>query len=160
MGLLQTRLVSSALQMPWVVKLLKLIVPPLDKFLLRLSRGWVNTAMQSVVLLEVTGAKSGKRRSVATLCMPDGKDIILVGSNWGQEKHPAWLFNLRANPEAKVTYRGYRGPVHALELHGDERETMWQRLLAFNPPYGNYQASTSRQLPVIRLRRGSTTTTS
>ncbi|MEH6584306.1 MAG: nitroreductase family deazaflavin-dependent oxidoreductase, partial [Halioglobus sp.] len=153
MGLLQTNLVEKALRSPWVITLLKRIVPPLDKFLLRFSRGWVSTAMQSIAMIECTGAKSGLKREIVTLCMADGKDILLVGSNWGLDRHPAWLINLRAYPIAKVTFRGYRGPMRARELSGDERAEAWARLIVVNPQYARYQTWTDRVLPVVRLQR-------
>jgi hypothetical protein len=106
MGLLNTELAKRALNAPRVIALLKATVPPTDKFLMRCSRGWVNTAMQSIVLMETRGAKSGQAREIATLCMPMGDDLLLVGSNWGGEKDPAWVHNLRAQPRATIIYRG------------------------------------------------------
>ncbi len=153
MSLLQTKLVARALNQPWAIKWLKRIVPPLDKFLLRISRGWLNTAMQSVALLETTGAKSGQRRQIATLCMPYELDLLLVGSNWGQQKDPAWAHNLRAHSRPKVSFRGYVGAVDARELSGDERTVAWQKLIEFNPQYAQYQLSTQRQLPVFLLSK-------
>ncbi|MEP4148404.1 MAG: nitroreductase family deazaflavin-dependent oxidoreductase [Halioglobus sp.] len=153
MGLLQTNLVKNALSQPRVIAFLKRVVPPLDKFLLRISRGWINTAMQSVALIETTGAKSGQRRSIATLCMPEGRDLVLVGSNWGQEKDPAWAHNLRANPNPKVHFRGYVGPAHASELSAHERALTWQKLIEFNPQYAQYQQGTQRTLPIFVLSR-------
>ena len=153
MGLFQTRLFERALQQPWLISLLKRIVPPLDKLLLKLSRGWVSTAMQSIVLVRVTGAKSGTQREIVTLCMPDGESIVLVGSNWGGDKHPAWVHNLRVNPLAHVIFRGYSGLVLARELAGEERDSYWQRLVSFNPQYARYQSGTSRVLPVMLLER-------
>lgn len=153
MSLIQTDLVKRALNHPRVVAMLKRIVPPLDRFLLRLSRGWLNTAMQSVLLLETTGAKSGQARQIATLCMPVGLDLVLVGSNWGQAKDPAWAHNLRANPQPKVRFRGYVGPVLARELAGEQRAELWQQLIKFNPQYLYYQENTDRNLPVFLLSR-------
>ena len=153
MGLLQTNVVEKALRTEWVIALLKKIVPPLDKFLLRLSRGWLSTAMQSMTLLETTGAKSGLKREIVTLCMAQGSDILLVGSNWGRDNNPAWLLNLRAHPRPTVLFRGYRGPMHARELIGPEREAAWARLIVFNPQYARYQSWTERVLPVVRLER-------
>ena len=153
MSLLQTDFVMRVLRLPRLVALLKVIVPPLDKLLLRLSRGWINTAMQTVVLLETVGARSGQRRPIATLCMPVDDGVILVGSNWGLSRHPAWVFNLRANPVPRMTFRGYRGPVIAAELSGQERTKMWARLVEYNPHYQYYQDNTTRQLPIFKLRR-------
>jgi deazaflavin-dependent oxidoreductase (nitroreductase family) len=85
--------------------------------------------------------------------MPVDDGVILVGSNWGQARHPAWVFNLRANPVARMTFRGYRGPVIAAELSGQERAKMWARLVQYNPHYQYYQDNTARRLPVIQLVR-------
>lgn len=151
MGLLNTDLAKRALNAKPVVALLKATVPPADKFLLRLTRGWVSTAMQSIVLLQTQGAKSGQPREIVTLCMPSGSDLLLVGSNWGGNTDPAWVHNLRATPRAQATYRGYKGAVQASELSGGERAQVWGELVAFNPQYARYQSLTQRQLPIIRL---------
>lgn len=153
MGLLTTDFFRNALSHPWLVRLLKATVPRMDRFLLKISRGWLNTGLQSVALLRTTGARSGISREVATLCMPWEGGIVLVGSNWGLARDPAWVFNLRAHPQTHVTYRGFRGEMLAEELNGAQREAMWQRLVAFNPQYAIYQDGVSRQLPVIQLRR-------
>ena len=153
MALMQTKLVKNALSSDSVVGLLKKTIPPLDKALLRISRGRVNTAMQSVVLLETVGAKTGQVRSIATMCMPVDDDLVLVGSNWGQDRDPAWVHNLRANPRARVHFKGFVGDVEARELDGAERAAMWDRLVAFNPQYSRYQESTNRVLPIMRLNR-------
>lgn len=156
MELLKTNLVRDALASQRVVSLLKKTVPRMDKFLLRNSRGWVNTGMQSVAMLTTTGAKSGARREIVTLCMPLGNAIVLVGSNWGQERDPAWVHNLRAHPEATVLFRGYKGTMKASELQGRERALLWEQLVEYNPQYAVYQDGTSRRLPVILMERSNT----
>ena len=153
MALLKTNLVARALASRRGVRTLKSIVPATDKFLLRITRGWLSSGLQTVVLIETTGAKSGEKRDIVTLCMPDADSLVLVGSNWGQSRHPAWYFNLKAHPQAKVTFRGYSGPMIAYELHDDERSAMWQRLVAYNPQYQRYQSANDRLLPVIQLRK-------
>lgn len=125
----------------------------MDRFLLKATRGWANTGLQTVVLLETVGAKSGQKREIATLCMPMGLDLIVVGSNWGGDRDPAWVHNLRANPEAVVRFRGYYGPVQAKELKGRERVAMWDSLVRYNPQYAVYQEGTSRRIPVMQLTR-------
>tara|TARA_R110000823_G_scaffold47903_16_gene121939 strand:- start:28567 stop:29031 length:465 start_codon:yes stop_codon:yes gene_type:complete len=150
---MKTNLVKNALASDFMVALLKRTVPPTDKLLLRISRGWLNTAMQSVALIETRGARSGQPREIVTLCMPEEEDLVLVGSNWGQQHDPAWVHNMRANPEVHVRFRGYVGPMRAREITGEEREALWQRLVQHNPQYVHYQAGTDRTLPVIRLQR-------
>lgn len=153
MKLMGTNLVKSALTSHTMVAVLKRTVPPLDKVLMRLSRGWLNTGMQTVALVETLGARTGKLRDIVTLCMPDGDALVLVGSNWGQPRDPAWVHNMRANPQVHVRYRGFVGPMIASEITGEEREVLWQRLVQHNPQYAHYQAGTNRRLPVIRLQR-------
>ncbi len=153
MSLLQTNLVRYALASSFVVALVKRIVPPLDKLLLRLSRGWVSIAMQSIVLLETTGARSGKRRRTATLCLPLGENLALAGSNWGQSHNPAWVHNLRHNPEVRVWFRGYCGPMGAREVVGTERSVLWRQMVEYNPQYALYQEQVEREIPVFLLTR-------
>jgi deazaflavin-dependent oxidoreductase (nitroreductase family) len=153
MDLLKTNLVKNALASKPVVWALMKIVPPLDKFLLRISRGWLNTGMQPVALIATIGAKSGKKRDLVALCMPVDLDLILVASNWGREKNPAWYANLLAHPRVQVTFRGYRGPMVASEANGREREELWARLIQFNPQFARYQQGISRQIPVMVLSR-------
>ncbi|MFK7975239.1 MAG: nitroreductase family deazaflavin-dependent oxidoreductase [Halioglobus sp.] len=153
MGLLNTTLAKRVLNAKPAIAFLKATVPPTDKFLLRISRGWLSTAMQSIVLMETRGAKSGKTREMVTLCMPQGDDLLLVGSNWGTDKDPAWIHNLRAHPQAQVIYRGYKGPMTASELSAKERAEVWHELVSFNPQYAQYQTMTERPMPVMRLSK-------
>ena len=109
--------------------------------------------MQTVVLMETTGARSGRLRRTATLCLPRGDDLALAGSNWGQQRNPAWVHNLRHNPVAQVWFRGYCGAMRARELTGDERDRLWQELVAKNPQYASYQSVVEREIPVFLLTR-------
>ena len=153
MSLLQTRLVRWSLSLPWLVAFLKLVVPPLDRFLLRATRGWISTAMQPVVLMETTGARSGLARRTATLCFPREGTLVLAGSNWGKPRHPAWVHNLRRNPDVRVWFRGYCGPMRAREVSGEERAELWLELERFNPQYGRYQAGIEREIPLFTLAK-------
>lgn len=153
MSLLQSEAVKIALDSTVMSRFLKRTVPPLDRVLLKASRGWLATALQPVVLMETTGARSGLRRETVTLCMPVGQDLALVGSNWGKEADPAWVHNIRANPDVYVTFRGYRGPAHARELKGPERKQMWESAVRYNPHYAVYQDKVSRTIPVILLEK-------
>ncbi len=151
MGLMQTKFFTRALALPAVVAILKRVVPPLDRFLLRVSRGWLNTALQPVALVNTTGAKSGKRRAIATICMPVEGGIVVVGSNWGGDRDPAWVHNLRAHPQVEIAFRGYVGPAVAREVTGEERARLWRQMVAYSPQHAVYQAGTSRLLPVLLL---------
>jgi deazaflavin-dependent oxidoreductase (nitroreductase family) len=103
------------------------------------------------MILTVTGRKTGQPRDVALLYVPDGKDCLLVGSNWGGPGHPVWTVNLMANPDATVNIKGRSHDVHARLLTGDERTEIWPTLVKTWPAYDGYQSRTSRELRVFRL---------
>jgi deazaflavin-dependent oxidoreductase (nitroreductase family) len=151
LALLQSEAIQLALDSTVLTGVLKRTVPTIDRILLKASQGWVATGLQTVVLMETVGARSGLRRETVTLCMPVGRDLVLVGSNWGRETDPAWVHNIRANPEVKVTFRGYRGPAEARELQVGERRQMWESAVRYNPQYAVYQDNVSRSIPVILL---------
>ncbi len=108
-----------------------------------------------VITLTTTGAKSGQPRSVPLIGIPDGPHIILVASNWGQARHPAWYHNLRAHPEVTVTMNGRTHPYTARQLEGDERDRCWQKAVDTYAGYAAYvRRAGNRHIPVILLEPG------
>jgi deazaflavin-dependent oxidoreductase (nitroreductase family) len=83
--------------------------------------------------------------------MPEDGGWYVVGSNFGQEKHPAWTANLLANPDAAVTTGGKRTDVRARLLDPDEKAEVWPRLIAVWPTYDRYVERSGRDLRVFRL---------
>jgi deazaflavin-dependent oxidoreductase (nitroreductase family) len=106
-----------------------------------------------LITLTTTGAKSGRPRSVPLVGIPDGERLILIASNWGQTKHPAWYHNVRANPAVTVTLNGKTAPYVARELTGAEREGAWARAVAVYPGYRGYAARAVRGIPVVMLEK-------
>ncbi len=105
------------------------------------------------MLITTTGRKSGQPRTNPLLYVPDGDGFIVIGSNWGQEHHPAWALNLTANPEAVVTMGGKDTRVRASLAEGAERDRQLALLLAMWPAYATYQKRASgRDLRVFRLQ--------
>lgn len=108
-----------------------------------------------LITLTTTGAKSGQPRSVTLVGIPDGQRLILIASNWGQAKHPAWYHNLRANPAVEVTREGETRRTIGRELAGAEREAAWARAVALYPGYQAYlKRAKGRVIPVIALEAG------
>ncbi|WP_179956795.1 nitroreductase family deazaflavin-dependent oxidoreductase [Amycolatopsis anabasis] len=101
--------------------------------------------------LTAVGRKSGLPRSTNLLYFPDGANYVLIGSNWGKPRHPAWTHNLRAKPEATIAVRGREIPVRAREVEGAEYDALWQRLLAFWPGYEMERELAARELPIFVL---------
>jgi deazaflavin-dependent oxidoreductase (nitroreductase family) len=84
--------------------------------------------------------------------IPDGERLILIASNWGQAKHPAWYYNVKANPQVTITRDGVTRPYVAREVMGEERERCWAKAVALYPGYRGYAARAGRGIPVIVLK--------
>src|SRR5512143_1195888 len=97
----------------------------LDRPVLRLSHGRYSLtsvlAGLPVVAVTTIGAKSGQPRTLPLVAIPDGENVILIASNFGQQQHPAWYYNLQAHPEVRLTYEGKTVTYLARETDGDER---------------------------------------
>lgn len=107
----------------------------------------------STLLLTTTGRKSGQPRVSPLLYLRDGDHIVLVGSNFGQEKHPAWTTNLLADPHAKVTLAGQTIDVVATLAQGVERDDYYRRFEAMLEVYAAYKGRTGREIRVFSLKR-------
>jgi len=106
-----------------------------------------------VVLLTTTGRKSGESRTAPIFGFPEGQSVVVVPSNAGKKYYPAWYFNLRANPLAKVQLGGETWRVRAREATVEERERLWPRLVTYYGGYQAYRERTDRHIPVVILDR-------
>jgi deazaflavin-dependent oxidoreductase (nitroreductase family) len=139
-----------SMRMPdsWLKATGKLNVP-----IYRLSRGrLMNTVGTApVLLLTSTGRRSGQPRTVPVVYLADGERQIVVGSNAGNKRTPAWSYNLQANPDAEVEIRGKRTHVRARVVDGDERAELWRRVNDMYEGFDEYDARTSRDIKVFAL---------
>ncbi|MBO3086466.1 nitroreductase family deazaflavin-dependent oxidoreductase [Cellulomonas fengjieae] len=103
------------------------------------------------LVLTTTGRRSGEPREAVLLYAADGDGWVLIGSNWGQEHHPAWSGNLLADPRATVTIGDLTRPVVASLADADECQRLLPALLAVWPGYADYAARAGRELRVFRL---------
>lgn len=105
-----------------------------------------------VVMLTTTGARSGRPRTVPVLGIPSEGSVAIIASNYGQEHHPAWFHNLRANPDAEVVIEGRRRLVRAIEASDERRGQIWQDALRVYPGFGQYERRAShRRISVFVL---------
>src|ERR1700749_4231160 len=105
-----------------------------------------------LLLLTTTGAKSGQPRlSPLAYFRVDGK-LLIVGSFAGADVNPAWVHNLRANPSAHVEIGAEFSDVIARELPSAERDELFPKITAVAPGFADYQAKTSRVIPVFELQ--------
>lgn len=109
-----------------------------------------NFGVQNVIVA-MTGRRSGKTREVPLFAFPDGERYVVIGSNAGDEREPAWVGNLRADPSATLRVGRRIWPVRAHEAAGEERDRLWGLAAAAYPGYELYRAMTDRPIPVIVL---------
>lgn len=107
-----------------------------------------------VFLLELVGRRSGEPRPVMLMLVRRGDDLIVVGSNGGNPKAPAWWHNLVAADTATVQVGAERWEVTARVLdEGPEREECWALAVEAYPDFESYQQLTDRRIPVAVLER-------
>jgi deazaflavin-dependent oxidoreductase (nitroreductase family) len=106
-----------------------------------------------LLLLTTTGAKSGQQRvNPLAFHKIDGK-LLIIGSFRGADIDPAWVHNLRANPDAHIEIGTDSYDVVTRELPRDERDDAWEKIVAAAPGFGEYQEKTSRVIPLFELTR-------
>jgi len=134
----------------WVIRSMM----PLDRKVLIRSQGRrtvLGPVGAPMLLIETVGRKSGQVRVSPLLFARDGATAIVVGSNFGQEHHPAWTGNLLADPSATIVVRGQRIPVTATLLEGAEADTAYQHMVDLTSVYSEYKGRTDRNIRVFRL---------
>lgn len=114
--------------------------------------GW-NLIGMPVVELTTTGRKSGLARSVMlTSPLQEGATVVVVASRGGDDKAPAWLHNIEADPAVEVAmHGGPRKPWTARVATTQERARMWPVLTAKHKNYAGYQRKTAREIPLVLL---------
>ncbi|HEX8121658.1 MAG TPA: nitroreductase family deazaflavin-dependent oxidoreductase [Solirubrobacteraceae bacterium] len=122
-----------------------------DRKLMPATRGRLRMSLgMPSILLTHRGAKSGIARTTPILYFTDGDDVVLVASNGGAPKHPAWLHNLRAHPDVQLSTDGRPAPYVAREADGAERARLWRAACEMYPGFGVYQdRAGKRQIPVV-----------
>jgi deazaflavin-dependent oxidoreductase (nitroreductase family) len=106
-----------------------------------------------VLILTTTGAKSGERRETPLAYTGDGDDIVIVASMGGAPRNPAWYHNLVANPRVTVELGGDTFQADARVTDPEERRRLYDRHAEVYPGFREYEAKTSRSIPVIVLKR-------
>ena len=136
----------------WLSKLLYRV----DPVIMKRSKGKRSlTTMLTglpVVIMRSIGAKSGLERITPLVGIYDGGKLILIASYFGNSKHPAWFYNLKANPKVSVEYKGEEIEYISTEVIGAERQKYWEIAESYYPGYRNYkQWAGDRVIPVMIL---------
>lgn len=119
--------------------------------------GWRVSDMP-VLRLTTIGRKSGQPRSVMlTSPLQEGTTLVVVASRGGDDHHPAWFLNLRANPQVEVAYQGQPArPMLARVADEQERARLWPLVVADHKNYAGYQTRTEREIPLVLLEEPAT----
>jgi deazaflavin-dependent oxidoreductase (nitroreductase family) len=106
-----------------------------------------------ILLLTVTGRKSGKEQIAPLIFGEDDGRYVIVASKGGRPEHPSWYLNLEANAEVGVQIKGDVFRARARTAEGEERERLWRAMNEIWPHYDEYQTKTTREIPVVVLER-------
>jgi len=106
-----------------------------------------------LLLLTTTGAKSGRQITTPLMYAHDGERMIVFASKAGAPENPAWFHNLLAHPVVKLEVGDETFEANAAPVSGSERDRLYNEQAARFPGFADYQAKTSRKIPVVALER-------
>ena len=126
----------------------------LDKWLIKVSKGRINTTVAwPCLLLTTKGIKTRKLRTIPLVYIEDGKNLVLIASKGGSLHHPSWYINLRANPEVTVFLNGKSSRYIAREVEGEEWDYHWKKAVELYSGYEKYRRrAQGRRIPVVVLK--------
>ncbi len=114
------------------------------------EQGYIwNTA--TILLLTTIGHKSGEPKTAPLIFIADGDSYVIIASLGGAPNHPAWYVNLAADPRVTLQVKDKVFAADARTAESPERERLWAKALAAWPQYDDYQAKTTREIPVVVL---------
>jgi deazaflavin-dependent oxidoreductase (nitroreductase family) len=105
------------------------------------------------LLLTTRGRKSGKLRRTALIHGQDGDRYLLVATNGGVPRHPAWYLNLVEHPDVGVQVGPDKFSAHARTATAEEKPRLWRRMASILPRYDAYQEKARRELPPVMVER-------
>lgn len=132
------------------------MLPTIDRAALRLTRGrWLLSGWLTglpVVRLVTVGARTGLDRSALVMAIPDADGLLVAAANFGSDRSPGWLHNVRTHPDVRVVVAGTERPMRAEELRGEERELGFESALRMNPSWVRFRRGAgARTIAVLRL---------
>jgi F420H(2)-dependent quinone reductase len=119
----------------------------------RLTRGRLmgKVGKAPVLLLTTIGRRSGQPRTAPVLYMADADRLVVIGSNAGNTRAPAWSHNLKANPDVEVQIQGERRSLRSRLAEGQERAELWRKMNERYAGFDDYDEHTSRDIGVFVL---------
>ena len=99
--------------------------------------------------MTMTGAKSGRTRTIPLMYVPHEEGVLLVASQGGAPKNPVWYGNLVKHPEIEVSHRGRRMQLRARLAAPEEKPALWPICDQHYAPYAPSRQRTPRDIPVF-----------
>ena len=131
------------------------VVVPLETPIIKATGGRARLSFGvPILVLTSIGARSGKRWETSLAYFTDGDDVVLIASNFGRERHPAWYHNLLAHPECELHIGPRGGSFVAREVEGADRDRLYALAVdRLNHGFTLYQQRTNgiRTIPILRL---------
>lgn len=126
----------------------------LNVFVYKLTGGRLMGKLQGrpVVLIEMTGATSGKKRTIPLMYVPHDNGVIIVGSQGGAPKSPVWVKNIQKDPNIVAQYKGKRMNLVARQVSDAEKESLWPICDEHYHEFADYRARTDRNIPVFNCQ--------
>jgi deazaflavin-dependent oxidoreductase (nitroreductase family) len=125
----------------------------MHKLIWKLSGGRLGRRVMGMPVLELVtkGHKSGQERQILITHVESGGAPAIIGTNAGRDVDPAWVKNLRADPEARARWDGKWRRVTATELGGDDHLRAWNAAVSANGGYAEHPKTLTRPIPIMRL---------
>jgi deazaflavin-dependent oxidoreductase (nitroreductase family) len=135
------------------IRWLLALITRVQRWLYLRTRGAIGASIFGITMLLLTtvGRRSGRSRTTPLLYVKDGERFVIVASNAGDDRDPAWWLNLQANPRARVQVRGECFDVVARRADPAEAQRLWARLVESYGYYDRYRERTRREIPVVIL---------
>ena len=143
---------TRGVEFPRFARAMMRALAPVSAGFFRLAGRRMRVQGRPLLLLTTVGAKSGKQRQTILGWFDDPRGKLIVASNSGATRHPAWFVNMARDPgRVWVELDGRTTKVRPESLRGEERAAAWRRIVSLAPGYGGYATKTDREIPVIRL---------
>ena len=141
------------------IRWLLALITALHRFVYRASGGRLGSKLGGapMLLLSSVGRKTGKQRATPLLYVEDlehegdGARWVVIASNAGDDRHPAWWLNLQSRPDTTIQVGTAHHDVRARRATPEEVERIWPKLIASYGYYDAYRERTARDIPVVIL---------
>ncbi|MBP8926695.1 MAG: nitroreductase family deazaflavin-dependent oxidoreductase [Pseudomonadales bacterium] len=124
----------------------------LNVFVYRASNGRLMNRFPDgtrICLVTMTGRRTGRKRTVPLIHVPNGEQVILIASLGGMDRNPLWYYNIVANPELGITAKGITRRMIARQASDEEKARVWPIAVGVYARFDDYQARTERNIPVF-----------